>query len=147
MILPICYLLTTGDPCYGPTTLHWLPFVLPGLQNQRTQPDFEFVLDSVNVQHKTSNGLLISINDKGKFVLCLTKYHAMKTHSGRGGITPRILDLGTRWRWEVSFTSRERAPVTHCIEGCEGFGAGLDAVERRKIPSLCRGSNLWSSSQ
>jgi hypothetical protein len=25
---------------------------------------------------------------------------------GSGGITPRILDLGTRWRWVVSFTPR-----------------------------------------
>jgi hypothetical protein len=25
---------------------------------------------------------------------------------GSGGIAPRILDLGTRWRWVVSFTSR-----------------------------------------
>jgi hypothetical protein len=30
----------------------------------------------------------------------------MKTGSGSGGITSRILDLGTRWRWMVSFTPR-----------------------------------------
>jgi hypothetical protein len=29
---------------------------------------------------------------------CLTKHHAMKTYWGSGGIAPRILDLGTRWR-------------------------------------------------
>jgi hypothetical protein len=28
----------------------------------------------------------------------------MKAYWGSGGITPRILDLGTRWRWVVSFT-------------------------------------------
>jgi len=36
--------------------------------------------------------------------LCLTKNHTMKTYSGSGGIHPRILDLGTRWGWVVSFT-------------------------------------------
>jgi hypothetical protein len=30
--------------------------------------------------------------------LCLTKHHAMKVYWGSGGIAPRILDLGTRWR-------------------------------------------------
>jgi hypothetical protein len=30
--------------------------------------------------------------------LCLTKNHTMKTYWGSGGIAPRILDLGTRWR-------------------------------------------------
>jgi hypothetical protein len=30
--------------------------------------------------------------------LCLTKHHAMKAYWGSGGIAPRILDLGTRWR-------------------------------------------------
>jgi hypothetical protein len=36
--------------------------------------------------------------------LCLTKHHAMKTYWGSWGVAPRILDLGTRWRWVVSFT-------------------------------------------
>jgi hypothetical protein len=35
---------------------------------------------------------------KVKLSPCLTKYHAMKTYRGSGGIIPRILDLGTRWR-------------------------------------------------
>jgi hypothetical protein len=30
----------------------------------------------------------------------------MKTYWRSGGIAPRILDLGTRWRWVVSFTPR-----------------------------------------
>jgi hypothetical protein len=39
-------------------------------------------------------------NGKGKvkLSLCLTKHHAMKTYWGSGGIAPRIIDLGTRWR-------------------------------------------------
>jgi hypothetical protein len=43
---------------------------------------------------------------KVKFSLCLTKHHAMKAYCGSGGIAPRILDLGTRCRWVVSFTPR-----------------------------------------
>jgi hypothetical protein len=35
---------------------------------------------------------------KVKLFLCLTKHHAMKTYWGSGGITPRILDLGTGWK-------------------------------------------------
>jgi hypothetical protein len=30
----------------------------------------------------------------------------MKAHWGNAGIAPRILDLGTGWRWVVSFTPR-----------------------------------------
>jgi len=32
------------------------------------------------------------------------KHHAMKTYWGSGIIVPRILDLGTRWRWVLNFT-------------------------------------------
>jgi hypothetical protein len=35
---------------------------------------------------------------KLKLSLYLTKHHAMKTYWRSGGIAPRILDLGTRWR-------------------------------------------------
>jgi hypothetical protein len=49
-----------------------------------------------------------------------------------------ILDLGSVWRWVVSFTSwplypGKRAPDTHWIGGCVGSRDGLDAVEKRKI--------------
>jgi hypothetical protein len=30
----------------------------------------------------------------------------MKAYWGSGGVAPRILNLGTRWRWVVSFTPR-----------------------------------------
>jgi hypothetical protein len=30
--------------------------------------------------------------------LCSTEHHAMETYWGSGGIAPRILDLGTKWR-------------------------------------------------
>jgi hypothetical protein len=42
--------------------------------------------------------------------LCLTKHYAKKTYCGSAGIAPRILDLGTRWRWVVSFTPRPLYP-------------------------------------
>jgi hypothetical protein len=34
----------------------------------------------------------------------------MKTYCGSGGIGPRILNLGTRWKWVVSFTPRPLYP-------------------------------------
>jgi hypothetical protein len=36
--------------------------------------------------------------------------HAMKAYWGSGGMAPRILDIGTRWRWVVSFTHRPLFP-------------------------------------
>jgi hypothetical protein len=65
---------------------------------------------------------------------------------GDGGIAPRILDFGTRWRWVVSVTPRqlyprERAPGTHWIGGWVGPRAVLDAVVKRKIPSPRQESN------
>jgi hypothetical protein len=43
--------------------------------------------------------------------LCtLTEHHAMKVFRGSGGIAPLILDLGSRWRWRVSFTPRPLYP-------------------------------------
>jgi hypothetical protein len=70
----------------------------------------------------------------------------MKTYLGNRGITPRILDLGTRWRWVVSFTAgrfipREKAPGTHWIGGWVGLRAVLDVVVNRKIPSPRRELN------
>jgi hypothetical protein len=42
--------------------------------------------------------VVVKIKVKVKLSLCLTKHHAMKTYWRSGGIAPRILDLGTRWR-------------------------------------------------
>jgi hypothetical protein len=70
----------------------------------------------------------------------------MKAYWGSGGIAPRILDLGTRWRRVVRFTPlplypRGRAPGTHWIGGWVGPRAVLEAVVKRKIPSFRRESN------
>jgi len=40
---------------------------------------------------------------KVKLSLCFTEHHDM-TYGRSGGITPRIIHLGTRWRGVVSFT-------------------------------------------
>jgi hypothetical protein len=37
-------------------------------------------------------------------------HHAMKTYWESGGIAPHIIDLGTRWKWVVSFTSPAALP-------------------------------------
>jgi hypothetical protein len=44
------------------------------------------------------------------FFISLTEHHAMKTYWGSEGIAQRILELGTRWRWVVSFTPRPLYP-------------------------------------
>jgi hypothetical protein len=44
---------------------------------------------------------------KVKFYLCWMKHHAIKTFCGSGGLAPRILNLGARWCWVVSFTPRQ----------------------------------------
>jgi hypothetical protein len=85
---------------------------------------------------------------KDKIVpLLLTKHHAMKAYWGMEVQRHSFFDLGTRWRWVVSFTTRsfylrERPPPpnTHWIGGWVGPRAGLDAMVKSKIPSPCRDS-------
>jgi hypothetical protein len=64
--------------------------------------------------HQSSNGDSAAThcfeNVKVKLSVCLTKHHARKTYWKSGGIAPHILDLGTRWRWVVSFTFRPLYP-------------------------------------
>jgi hypothetical protein len=64
----------------------------------------------------------------------------MKTYVGGGCIDSHFLDLGTSWRWTVSFTfrplyPRKRTPGTHWI-GLVNTRAGLDDVEKRKFLTL-----------
>jgi hypothetical protein len=42
--------------------------------------------------------LVMVVVVKVKLSLCLTKHHPMKKYWGSGGIAPRIIDHGTRWR-------------------------------------------------
>jgi hypothetical protein len=81
-------------------------------------------------------------NSKGKKVkLSLDLTNKAPRHEdvwGSGCIDPRFLDLGTSWRWVVSFTPRplyprERAPGTHWIRGWVNPRAGLDHMEKCKF--------------
>jgi hypothetical protein len=60
---------------------------------------------------------------------------------GSGCVDPHFHDLGTSWRWVVSFTPRsrfprERAPGTHWIEGWVDLKADLDDFEKRQHLTL-----------
>jgi len=62
-------------------------------------------------------------------VLCLIKHHIIKTFVlGSRGMTPRILNLRTRWRWVVRRTG---GPLSR---------SGHGGKERKSLPYLCRGS-------
>jgi hypothetical protein len=81
----------------------------------------------------------------------LTEHHALKAYWGSGvqlhALLNSALDGG---EWSASrhsrFIPREGAPGTHWIGGWVGPRAGLDAVVKRKIPSLCRNTKPRSSS-
>jgi hypothetical protein len=89
---------------------------------------------------------IVNVKLKEKLPLCLIKHHAMKTWVS-GGIAPRILKMGTKWRWAVIFTARpfcpgEGASDTHSTGGLLDPRFGLDsAVAERKCPCPYRKSN------
>jgi len=64
-----------------------------------------------------------------------------------GGIAPRILRLGTRWKWVVGFTPRplysgKRAPAIQRIRGWVCPRVDLEAMAKKKrIPTPCRELN------
>jgi hypothetical protein len=97
----------------------------------------------------------ITILVKVKLSLCLTNL-ALRHEDvwGSGCIDPHFLDLGTSWRWVVSFAPlplypRERAPTTHFIGCWVDPRAGLDDMEKWKIvyPKGTRTpASPWSSS-
>jgi hypothetical protein len=70
----------------------------------------------------------------------------MKTYGGSGCIDPHFLDLGTSWRWVVSFTLRplypgEESPVPTGKEAGwtsepVDFRTGLDHVKKWKFLNL-----------
>jgi hypothetical protein len=53
---------------------------------------------------------LIKVKVKLSLCLFLTHHHAMKAYWGVQVQLPRIIDLGTRWKWVVSFTPRPLYP-------------------------------------
>jgi hypothetical protein len=82
---------------------------------------------------------------KGKVFPMLNWVPPIKTYWGTEGIAPRILDLGTRWRWVASFIPRPLCPQGkipwYPLGGWVGPRAVLDAVVKRKIASPHRESN------
>jgi len=69
-------------------------------------------------------------------VLFFNECNAMKAYWRSGGISPHILDLGSTWRWVVSFMPRPLYPKGKNLwYPLVGLRAGLDAGVRRKIPS------------
>jgi hypothetical protein len=77
-------------------------------------------------------------NDVGS---CKVKLLRREGVWGSESIDPHFLDLGTRWRWAVSFTPwslypRGRAPGTHWIGGWVDPRAELDDVEKKKFLTL-----------
>jgi hypothetical protein len=73
---------------------------------------------------------------KLKLSVCLIKHHAIKTMRN-WGITPRILNLRTRWKWVASFMPRPLYPRGKNLwvptDGCMDHKSGLDAVAKRKM--------------
>jgi len=74
---------------------------------------------------------------KEKLTLCLTKHHAVETY---WGMEVRCHTFLTSWSASHPdcFTPGERVPSTYWIGGWVGLRTSLDAVEKRKIPSLCQ---------
>jgi hypothetical protein len=79
--------------------------------------------------------------------LCLTKYHVKKCipslinrHEdmwASGGTAPHILNLGTSWRWVVSFTPRPlylrgKSPQYHLYRSSGGLQS-LEAMAEKKL--------------
>jgi len=69
----------------------------------------------------------------------LNKHHAIKTNWGSGGRDP-FCNLGTRWRWAISFTPKPlylhgKSPWYPLDRQPGGPRVGLDMVSKRKIPS------------
>jgi hypothetical protein len=65
----------------------------------------------------------------------------MKAYGGSGSIPPRILDLGTRWRWVVSFTPRplypqRKRPWYPLGELQSRFGRGGEKKNSQPLPGL-----------
>lgn len=83
--------------------------------------------------------LHISTKVKGEVV----PVHVMNAYRVSRGTAPLVLKLGTRCRWVVSFTPRpgKKKFSIHWTQGWVGSGTGLDILETRKIPSLCRESS------
>jgi len=88
--------------------IQWVPGVRgPGREADNSPPSRECV--ELYLQSLLLYDFMV--RSKSKVVTVhLTEQHAMKVYWGSGGISPWILDLGTGWRWVVSFISRPLYP-------------------------------------
>jgi hypothetical protein len=93
----ILYVLNPVSAYYGQVNSRW--FCL------KHSPDQHY-----HFSNQIVPPLIVKKGKNVKLSLCLTKHHAMKTYWGSSGIAPRILDLGVRWGWVVSFTPRQIYP-------------------------------------
>jgi hypothetical protein len=79
---------------------------------------------------------------KVKLSLCLTKHYATKAYGGSGCIDSRFLDLGTSWKWVVSFTLLPLYPEVNSgnrwIRGWVEPRADMNCIEKWKFLTLPR---------
>jgi hypothetical protein len=75
-------------------------------------------LDSavISLMYNRNKLLCPHITFKCKRKICPCAYLSTTPwrHWGSGGVPPRILDLGIRWRWVVTFTPRSLYPQGKC---------------------------------
>jgi hypothetical protein len=76
-------------------------------------------------------------------IFCLIEHDNANTGWGSGGIAPRVLNYGTRWRWVVSFTPRpiyrrEKNPRYQMVTL---GGSGCGGEEKRS--HYCPGQELY----
>jgi hypothetical protein len=97
-------------------------------------------------QNSLISTLILKVKLKVKFFLCLTKHRAKKTYwRVEVQLHASLTSALNGGEWSASrpgrFIPSERARGTQWIGGWVGSRAFLDAVVRRKIPSLRRESN------
>jgi hypothetical protein len=117
-----------------------------GEKNSQLLPTLEPPTIQHVPQHYTAELSRLLHYDKQQVNFWLTKHNAMKTCWRGEGIVPYILDLGTRWRWVVRFTSGrfspdDRAHGTHSTGDWVGLRANLYAMS---LPGLePQSSSTW----
>jgi hypothetical protein len=72
----------------------------------------------------------------------------MKTYCGSGGSAACILNLGTKWKWDLSFTPRTlylrgKNPRYQLDTGLAGPRADLEAMAKRKYSIIAPAEN-WA---
>jgi hypothetical protein len=127
------------------------------VQSQRVIPSFASFVTWVQrkvSKCKQSVGILHRVKVKVKKVKLSQRFNWAPLHEGvleNWSISPRILDLGPRWRWVVSFTPQPRYPqgkrFWHTLDRRLG---GPQSRSRRggeeKVPRPYRDSNPRSFS-